>query len=103
MSEDDAQALMTATNVIVDYMHGEGSNTALDTLGHAQEIARALSEAGLLIAPRFQVAITPQRLNELKHAEVTLGALEAGGVNNWEGYDDSIAELHSVGEDAQFG
>lgn len=98
-----AYAQMTAANVIVDYMHGDGSTTLQDTLGHATGIARKLSEAGLLIAPTHEVAISPERLNELKHAEVTLGALEAAGVDNWEGYDDAIAELHSAGEDAVFG
>ena len=90
-------------NVIVDYMHGEGSTTPHDTLGHATLIAQKLSDAGLLISPSHEVAISPERLNELKHAEVTLGALEAAGVDNWEGYGDAIAELHSAGEDAQFG
>lgn len=102
-TEDVAQARIATTNVIVDYMHGEGSTTARDTLGHATAIAQVLTDAGLLINPRFQVAISPQRLNELKHAEVTLAALEAAGVDNWEHYDDAIAELHSAGEDAAFG
>lgn len=101
-TEDVAQARIAVTNAVVDYMHGEGSTTLRDTLGHATAIAQVLADAGLLINPRFQVAISPQRLNELKHAEVTLAALEAGGVDNWEGYDDSIAELHSAGKDAVF-
>lgn len=103
VDEAQAQARIAATNAIVDYMHGEGSNVARDTLEHATAIAQALLDAGLLIDRRFQIAITPARLNELKHAEVTLGALEAAGVDNWEGYDDAIAELHSAGEDSQFG
>lgn len=103
MSEVNAQARMTATQVIIDYLQGPGSLVARDTAGHAVEIAHALGEAGLLIDPSFQVAITPERLNELKHDEATLGALHAGGVDNWEHYGDAIAELHSAGEDAQFG
>lgn len=94
MSDVNAQARMTATGVIIDYLHGDGSLTPRDTAGHAVEIANALGEAGLLIDPGYQVAITPERLNELKHAEVTLGALEAAGVDNWEGYGDAIAALH---------
>ncbi len=93
-TKDVAQARIATTNAIVEYMHGDGSTTPRDTLGHAAAIAQVLADAGLLINPRFQVAISPQRLNELKHAEVTLGALEAGGVDSWEGYDDSISALH---------
>jgi hypothetical protein len=93
--ESDAQARMAVTNSIVDYMHGQGSQVAQDTLGHATAIAAKLSAEGLLIDRKFQVAISPARLNELKHAEVTLSALEAAGVDNWEGYDDAIAALHS--------
>lgn len=94
-TEDAVQARIAASNAIVDYMHGEGSQVARDTLAHATAIAQVLLDAGLLINRRFQVAISPQRLNELKHAEVTLSALEAAGVGNWEGYDDAIAALHS--------
>lgn len=95
VTEEQAQARITATNVIVEYMHGDGSTTARDTLGHATAIAQKLSDEGLLIDRKFQVAISPTRLNELKHAEVTLAALEAAGVDNWEHYDDAIATLHS--------
>lgn len=101
-SDTQAQAQMSAAQVIVDYMHGEGSTTLQDTLGHANLIARKLSEAGLLISRAHEVAISPERLNELKHAEVKLSALEAGGVDNWEGYDDSMHEIYSAGEDAEF-
>ena len=103
MSDANAQARMTATQVIIDYLHGPGSLLARDTAGHAAEIAHELGKAGLLIDPGYQVAITPERLNELKHAEATLGALEAAGVDNWERYADALQELHSAGEDAQFG
>lgn len=93
--EDQVQARMTATNVIVDYIHGEGSKVERDTLAHATAIAQALLDAGLLINRQFQVAVSPVRLNALKHAEVTLAALEAAGVDNWEGYDDALAALHT--------
>lgn len=92
--EAQAQARIAATNAIVDYMHGEGSQVARDTLAHAIAIAQVLLDAGLLIDRKFQVAITPARLNALKHAEVTLAALEAAGVDNWEHYDDALATLH---------
>lgn len=94
VSDTQAYARMTASNLIVDYLHGEGSMIARDTLEHANVIATKLSEAGLLIEPRHEVAISPERLNELKHAEVTLAALEAAGVDNWEHYDDAISALH---------
>lgn len=93
--ESDVQARMTATNSIVDYLRGEGTQIARDTLGHATAIAATLSAEGLLIDRKFQVAISPTRLNALKHAEVTLAALESAGVDNWEHYDDAIAALHS--------
>lgn len=92
--ETHAQARMAAANVIVDYLQGEGSRIARDTLEHATAIAQALLDGGLLINRSFQVAISPQRLNELKHAEVTLAALEAAGVDNWEHYDDAVAAIH---------
>lgn len=94
MSDDNAPARMVATAIIVNYIHGDGSTTERDTVGHAAEIAHTLASAGLLIDPSVQVAITPERLNELKHAEATLGALEAAGVDNWEHYDDALAGLH---------
>ena len=94
MSDANAQARMTATTVILEYMHGDGSTTPRDTAGHAAEIAHALGNGGLLIDPGFQVAVTPERLNELKHAEAELAALHAAGVDNWEHYDDALASLH---------
>lgn len=95
-TEDVVQARIAATNAIVDYMHGDGSATPKDTLGHAVAIAQALVDAKLLINRQFQVAISPTRLNELKHAEAKLHALEAGGVDNWEGYDDALTLLREV-------
>ena len=95
MNDDNAQARMTVTGKIVEYLHGEGSLVPLDTAGHASAIAQVLSNAGLLIDPSFQVAISPERLNEFKHAETTLAALGVAGVDNWEGYDDAIASLHN--------
>lgn len=103
VSKINAQARMTAAATILSYLHGDGSQTPRDTAGHATEIAHTLGAAGLLIDPSYQVAITPERLNELKHAEETLAALAAAGVDNWEGYDDAVAEIHSVDEDAKFG
>jgi hypothetical protein len=94
-TEDAVQARIAAANAIVDYMHGEGSQVARDTLSHATAIAQVLLDAGLLINRQFQVAISPTRLNELKHAEVTLSALEAAGVDNWEYYGDALAALCS--------
>lgn len=92
-SETQAFAQMAAANTIVDYMHGEGSTTLLDTLGHATAIARKLSDAGMLLSLTHEVAISPERLNELKHAEAILAALEAAGVDNWDGYGDAILNV----------
>jgi len=98
VNDDNAQARMTATGKIVEYLHGEGSLIPRDTAGHATEIAQVLSNAGLLIDPGYQVAISPDRLNELKHAEVMLAALNAAGVDNWDGYDNAMFKLHGVDE-----
>jgi len=43
----------------------------------------------------FEV-VTPERYRELLQAERILNALRAGGVDNWEYYDDALAAL---GED----
>lgn len=39
--------------------------------------------------------ISKSRLEELERAERKLNALEAGGVDNWEWFDESLKELHS--------
>ncbi len=38
--------------------------------------------------------ISDKRLRELYNAESKLNALEAGGVDNWDFYDDSLKEWH---------
>lgn len=38
--------------------------------------------------------ITEERLKELERAESKLNALEAGGVDNWEWYGDSLEKYH---------
>lgn len=93
-SDTQAFAQMSVSTAIVDYLQGEGSTIARDTLEHANAIAQKLSALGLLIAPDREVAISPERLNELKHAEVTLAALDAAGVDNWEHYDDAVAAMY---------
>lgn len=40
-----------------------------------------------------EVKISAKRLKELEEAEETLRALEAGGVDNWEFYEESLSEL----------
>ena len=42
--------------------------------------------------------ISEKRLQELEMAESKLDALEAGGVDNWAGYDDSLAEYRKENE-----
>ena len=38
--------------------------------------------------------ITKGRLQELQDTELKMRALEAGGVDNWEFYDDSLESFH---------
>jgi len=42
--------------------------------------------------------ISSQRLKELERTEKKLQALEAGGVDNWENYDDSLEAYHAEHE-----
>ena len=42
--------------------------------------------------------ITKKRLIELERSERMLAALEAGGVDNWEGYDISLEEYRAENE-----
>lgn len=42
--------------------------------------------------------ISKKRLKELERAEDKLNALEAGGVDNWENYDDSLEEYWAKNE-----
>ena len=42
--------------------------------------------------------ITAKRLRELEMAERTLLALQAGGVDNWDGYDSSLEGLRKEAE-----
>jgi len=44
------------------------------------------------------MSISKQRLKELERAELKLNALEAGGVDNWEGYDYSLEGYHAENE-----
>ena len=40
--------------------------------------------------------LTPKRIKELERAEAKLNALEAGGVDNWDGYDFSLKEYRKT-------
>jgi len=42
--------------------------------------------------------INEQRIKELERAEAKLHALEAGGVDNWDFYDESLAEWRGENE-----
>lgn len=44
------------------------------------------------------VEITEQRLAELERSEKKLAALEAGGVDNWEWYSESLSEFYAEEE-----
>lgn len=44
------------------------------------------------------VEITEKRLKELERIESKLMALEAGGVDNWEGYCDSLSDWFKANE-----
>ena len=39
------------------------------------------------------IEITEERYKELMHSEKVLNALYAGGVDNWDWYDESLSEL----------
>ena len=42
------------------------------------------------------MTITAKRLKELERAEAKLYALEAGGVDNWDNYDDALEEYRNT-------
>jgi hypothetical protein len=44
------------------------------------------------------ISITKQRLKELERAEAKMAALEAGGVDNWEWYGESLSEYRKENE-----
>lgn len=46
-----------------------------------------------------EVTIPAGRFEELTNAEATLSALEAAGVDNWEGYDHAMEILNETLED----
>ena len=46
------------------------------------------------------VTITAKEYEELKKAQATLDALEAGGVDNWEGYGEALSSLPDEDEEA---
>ena len=41
-----------------------------------------------------QIAVDVKRLNELEKIEKMMRCLEAGGVDNWDNYCDSLAPMH---------
>lgn len=47
------------------------------------------------------IKLTVDRYNELLEAEEMLEALEACGVDNWEGYDEALDMFEAMGEDEQ--
>ena len=44
------------------------------------------------------IEITPKRFKQLERSEAKLNALEAGGVDNWDFYDESLKEYCAVNE-----
>jgi len=48
------------------------------------------------------IEITESRLKELERSQAKLDALEAGGVNNWENYYDSLAEYNAENEREEY-
>lgn len=44
----------------------------------------------------MKIQIDSNRLKELERKEAKLDALEAGGVDNWEGYDFSLEEYRAT-------
>lgn len=49
-----------------------------------------------------EIKITEKRLRELEDAEAKLDALEAGGVDNWEWYSESLKEYFKEKEYEEF-
>lgn len=45
-----------------------------------------------ILDPEPVILLTPKRYAELIESEIKLNALEANGVDNWDGYDDSMTE-----------
>ena len=43
-----------------------------------------------------QIKIDSKRLKELERAEAKLNALECGGVDNWDNYDDALEEYYNT-------
>ena len=41
-----------------------------------------------------EAKISPRRLKELERMEAKLNALESGGVDNWDFYDDALKDYH---------
>jgi hypothetical protein len=46
-----------------------------------------------------KIEITVKRFNYLIKRDLKLSALESGGVDNWSGYDDAMAELYRESEE----
>ena len=46
----------------------------------------------------MDLKISPRRLKELERMESKLNALESGGVDNWDFYDDSLKTYHLENE-----
>ncbi|QDP66007.1 MAG: hypothetical protein GOVbin631_68 [Prokaryotic dsDNA virus sp.] len=46
----------------------------------------------------METKISAKRLKELERIEAKLAALEAGGVDNWEGYDISLEPFRKEDE-----
>ena len=52
----------------------------------------------ILIKEVIKMGYSAQRLKELERAEAKLNALEAGGVDNWEWYGESLKEYNAENE-----
>lgn len=48
------------------------------------------------------MALTAERIKELERAELKLNALEAGGVDNWEGYDFAMEAIRAEQDYEEF-
>jgi hypothetical protein len=46
----------------------------------------------------MKILIEQERLDELEESERKLWALEAAGVDNWEGYDQAMQDVYSEDE-----
>ena len=61
------------------------------TIELGQDLTQAMAQA--LVMAGSNIIVNSDRYEELLQAEKTLNALYAGGVDNWEWYEEALSEL----------